>query len=81
MEYVKTVTCVRLHGICFNSIYSFILKKNYDKTRPSLLSQWQILGTGNLPQDSAQFVLILISLSRDGSTEHATKPSILCHRI
>ena len=29
-----------------------------------VLSQRQILGTGNLPQDSAPFVLILISLQR-----------------
>ena len=45
-----------------------------------ILSQRQILGTGNLPSDSA-LVCINNDITRDGSTDRATKPSIMCHCI
>ena len=53
----------------------FILEQAQD-SQPNVLSQRQILGTGNLPQDSAP-VCIDIDISEHRAP---TKPSILCHR-
>ena len=44
----------------------------FDYAMVYLLSHRQILGTGNLPQDSAP-----VCINIDGEP---TKPSILCHR-
>ena len=52
---------------CFLMRYEYL----YD-IYESILSRRQILGTGNLPQDSAP-----VCINIDGAR---TKPSILCHR-
>ena len=58
-----------------------IMAHNSNYLLNGLLSQRQILGTGNLPQDSA-LVCINIDISLEMAAQSAQKkPSILCHRI
>ena len=57
-------------------------RKRFREATPEILSQRQILGTGNLPQDSAWFVLILISLQRwQHGAHNETKHCVSQHLI
>ena len=52
-------------------------KKNINISYSALLSQWQILGTGNLPQDSAP-VCINIDISPEMAAQSTQRNQAFC---